>query len=1002
MFKLKNCIGFCCFSWIALFLCGCGAVPSATVQGSVQLSVETAGAGGGTIGSNPAGINCGPACSASFASGTQVTLTATAGASSSFAGWTGGGCSGSSPTCTLTLSAAQQVTASFNMIASPAVLTVNAAGTGTGTISSAPSGIDCGPTCSASFASGTEVTLTATAGANSTFAGWTAGDCSGSSPTCTLTLSASQEVTATFNAIPSPAVLTVSVAGTGTGTVASAPAGINCAPTCSASFASGTQVTLTATAGANSTFAGWTGGGCSTSPTCTITLTASQLVTASFNTNAVALTVSLAGAGTGTIASVPAGINCAPTCTASFASGTQVTLTATAGANSTFAGWTGGGCSASPTCTLTLSAAQLVTASFSTSGSAPVLTELLAGTGTGTVASNPSGITCAPTCSASFASGTQVTLTATAGASSSFAGWTEGGCSGTNPTCTLTLSASQQVTATFNTTNQTLTVSVAGTGTGSIASVPSGINCAPTCSASFAVGTQVTLTETAGTSSAFSGWSGACTGTSPTCALTMNATQEVTATFAATQNVTVLNHIVFLAQENRSFDHYFGALRQYWAQNGYPDQSFDGLPQFNPTTGIAPLYGPPPSNPGCDPAGPPPSDCVYDTNNPVTSYPLITQCIENPSPSWNEAHVDWDYGDQVGMWAATLNGFVWSAAHDARNDVPPFNDVDGVRAMGYNDGSNLNYYYFMASNFAISDRWFHPVLTRTQPNREYLIAGTSQGYVYPLGTDNEDTALLTAPTIFQELQTAGITWKIYVDPSGSACTGPPYDPACLLTLSYVQNFAWGQTIPSDYPLNIAPISQYFTDLQNGTLPQVAQIEPATDAGFDEHPSNSDAEPNDIELGANYVSSIINGLMTSTSWADSAFIFTYDEFGGLYDHVSPQPAVSPDGIKPVDWLPGDVCTETNGPTCDFVYTGYRVPLIVISPYALKNYVSHTVADTTAILKLIETRFNLPALTKRDAAQIDMTEFFDFNNPAWMTPPNPPVQVTSGACYVNQLP
>jgi phospholipase C len=242
-----------------------------------------------------------------------------------------------------------------------------------------------------------------------------------------------------------------------------------------------------------------------------------------------------------------------------------------------------------------------------------------------------------------------------------------------------------------------------------------------------------------------------------------------------------------------------------------------------------------------------------------------------------------------------------------------------------------------------------------------------------------------------------------VDPVGSACTGPPYDPACLLGLSYVQNFQWGQTIPTAYPQNIAAISQYFTDLAAGTLPQVAQIEPATDAGFDEHPSNSDAEPNDIQRGANYVSSLIDGLMTSSSWTSSAFIFTFDEFGGLYDHVSPQPAVSPDDIiAPVDLLPNDVCTGVTGPTCSFVYTGYRVPLIVVSPYTKKNYVSHSVADLTAILKLIETRFNVPALTKRDAAQIDMTEFFDFTNPVWMTPPTPPAQATNGACYLNQLP
>jgi phospholipase C len=476
----------------------------------------------------------------------------------------------------------------------------------------------------------------------------------------------------------------------------------------------------------------------------------------------------------------------------------------------------------------------------------------------------------------------------------------------------------------------------------------------------------------------------------------------VTATFNTNPNITALTHIIFLAQENRSFDHYFGAMRQYWAQNGYPDQSFDGLPQFNPASGAAPLVGPAPAIPGCDPTAPPPSDCVFDINNPITSYHLITQCIENPSPSWNEAHVDWNFNDQVGQYPATMNGFVWTAGHDARADVPSFNDVDGIRAMGYYDGSDLNYYYFMASNFATSDRWFNPALTRTQPNRAYLVAGTSQGYAYPSATDIEDTKLMTAPTIYQELQTAGITWKIYVDPVGSPCTGPPFDPACLLTLSSLQYFQWGQTIPTSYPQNIAPISQYFTDLANGTLPQVAQIEPAYDAGFDEHPSNTDASPNNIQRGATYVSSLINGLMTSTSWNNSAFILTYDEFGGLYDHVSPQPAISPDGIAPVDLLPEDVCTGVTGPTCNFVYTGYRIPLIVISPYTKKNYVSHNVADLTAILKFIETRFNVPALTARDAAQIDMTEFFDFTNPVWMTPPTPPVQATNGACYINQLP
>jgi phospholipase C len=296
------------------------------------------------------------------------------------------------------------------------------------------------------------------------------------------------------------------------------------------------------------------------------------------------------------------------------------------------------------------------------------------------------------------------------------------------------------------------------------------------------------------------------------------------------------------------------------------------------------------------------------------------------------------------------------------------------------------------------------VLSSTQANREYLIAGTSEGYVYPNGTDSQDEALLTAKTIFQELQDAGISWKIYVDPQGSPCSGPPYSASCLLSLSYMQNFTFAKTILSQYPQNIAPISQYFTDLKNGTLPQVAQIEPDTDAGLDEHPGTSDAYPTEIQAGAQYVSTLINGLMQSSSWKDSAFLLTYDEPGGFYDHVAPQLAVSPDGIKPVDWLPDDICTPVTGtgPLCDFVYTGYRVPLIVISPYAKKNYVSHTVGDTTAILKLIETRFHLPSLTKRDAAQMDMTEFFDFTAAPWMTPPKPPAQATNAPCYSDHLP
>ena len=142
-------------------------------------------------------------------------------------------------------------------------------------------------------------------------------------------------------------------------------------------------------------------------------------------------------------------------------------------------------------------------------------------------------------------------------------------------------------------------------------------------------------------------------------------------------------------------------------------------------------------------------------------------------------------------------------------------------------------------------------------------------------------------------------------------------------------------------------------------------------------------------------------MSIPSWSNSVFILTYDEGGGLYDHVPPLATVSPDGIRPSDLQPGDICTTGTGANCDFTFTGYRVPLLVISPFTRRNYVSHTPTDYTAILKFIETRFGLSALTNRDAAQMDMTEFFDFQGVPWATPPSPPAQATNGVCNYQTL-
>ena len=169
-------------------------------------------------------------------------------------------------------------------------------------------------------------------------------------------------------AITTNFALTVTKAGTGTGTVTSNPAGISCGATCSASFTSGTVVTLTQAAGTGSTFAGWSGA-CTGTGACSVTISAAKAVTATFNTTSTtfALTVTKAGTGTGTVTSSPAGISCGATCSAGFASGTVVTLTKAAGTGSTFASWSGA-CTGTGACSVTMSAARAVTATFNTSG----------------------------------------------------------------------------------------------------------------------------------------------------------------------------------------------------------------------------------------------------------------------------------------------------------------------------------------------------------------------------------------------------------------------------------------------------------------------------------------------------------------------------------------------------------------------------------------------------------------------------------------------------------
>ena len=399
-------------------------------------------------------------------------------------------------------------------------LTVSKAGTGSGTVTSNPAGISCGTACTGSYGSGTSVTLTATAASGSTFTGWS-GACTGTG-SCTVSMNAAKAVTATFN-LPRY-TLTVNKAGTGSGTVASYPAGISCGADCSESYTSGTSVTLTATAASGWAFAGW-GGPCTGMGSCTVSMSAARSVTATFLPG-YTLTVSKAGTGAGTVASYPAGISCGADCIESYTSGTSVTLTASAASGSTFTGWSGA-CGGTSTCTVSMSAARAVTATFLPNYT---LTVSKAGTGSGTVVSNLAGISCGTDCSEPYTSGTSVTLTATAASGSTFTGWS-GACTGTG-SCTVSMSAARTVTATFNSPGYALTVGKAGTGSGTVVSYPAGITCGSDCSEFYTNGTSVTLIAIADTGSTFDGWSGACTGTTSTCTVSMSAARSVTANFS--------------------------------------------------------------------------------------------------------------------------------------------------------------------------------------------------------------------------------------------------------------------------------------------------------------------------------------------------------------------------------------------------------------------------------------------------------------------------------------
>jgi len=524
-----------------------------------------------------------------------------------------------------------------------------------------------------------------------------------------------------------------------------------------------------------------------------------------------------------------------------------------------------------------------------------------------------------------------------------------------------------------------------------------------------------------------------------------SASEEATVTVIPGASIQSIRHVVFMLQENHSFDNYFGMLNPYRKSHGW-DVSEDGK-----TYDV---------------------DGIDDKLNTITNeddagtvhslFKFKSTCVDDLSSDWLASYGDVNRYNFTATRPIVMDGFVHNAEGYAASCSAPgsagscagsFTDTAGDRAMGYYDEGFLNYYYYMASQFAVSDRWFSPVSTKSIGNRvATFTGGTTQGLVRDPGGDDH-LPQLNIPNIFQELDAAKVSWKIYYTVTQGFCLGgddciggasATYPATDFSNLTYSYQYLYenptgaaciaptqkssvvGDTTNSFCidPARIAPLSTYYSDLKNSMLPSFAFIE----AGYgnnDEHPGSGQS----ILLGQAQVAKVVNALMVSTAWYDSVFFLSYDEGGGPYDHVPPVPghsnantdaalgaiadistiAVNADAYKPcrpsgsVPTTHCDLTLSEPGANASDVpavqgfaaQLGFRVPNMIISPFTRKHFVSHAPMDHTAVIKFVENRFigSSTHLTARDAAQPDLLDFFDFTGIPWATPPTPPAPLTA---------
>jgi phospholipase C len=443
---------------------------------------------------------------------------------------------------------------------------------------------------------------------------------------------------------------------------------------------------------------------------------------------------------------------------------------------------------------------------------------------------------------------------------------------------------------------------------------------------------------------------------------------------AGTDTLPEIKHIVVLMMENHSFDNYLGTMTG----------RREGLP--------------------LDDQGWPAAENLNKDGKPVRSYRFGSthQVDGTPCQSWNATHMQWNGGG--------MDGFV-----TATQEVDP--DADASVAMGYWTEEDLPFYHGLAKTFPLANRWFSSCLGPTFPNRRFLIAGTANGLI-----DDLPLHLLDYPaagTIFDTLSQYGISWTNYHPTSGDdhlsrARRFASYRRRALRRRSrswMSRHFKMVTDMQKDivftadlYPMGIARhmlhvrgMDAFCEDAANGTLPAFSIVDPS----FEEY---SEENPQDIRKGESFAADVINRVLHGKGWPNTLLIWTYDEHGGYYDHVPPPAAVPPDDVDgrsmtrrgPVVRLTHRLLFPQNAKSAEndvgpmhYDQYGVRVPAVIVSPYARPDCVLSDVFDHTSVLKLVEEKWNLPALTKRDAAALSPVGALDFSAPpAFLTPPSLP--------------